>query len=340
MKNKQEMSIEELLPLYIEGNAMPNQSLLVEQWLAESEEHQKVYEQELALYRDMDVFLTMDHVDLDEAKNKVHRQIRKDKMRVWVARMERIAAVLFIPLLMLVVWQLIHFTHKSEPEQLMSVRTNPGMTTTTTLPDGTVVTLNANSELTYPARFTGDRRELTLVGEAYFSVTKDAEHPFVVSTTKGSAIKVYGTKFNLEAYPDQKTVSAILEEGIISMIYKDKQNHECERKILPGEKITYSALKGDVEVEKADVEVEKSWTDGSLIFKNTSIRNVLHTLSKRYDVNFEVETPRVYEYSFTGTLEKQRLDRVLEILNMSSGIKFRYKKDMDIHQNKQTIEVY
>lgn len=337
--NKRDMSIEELLPLYIEGSVTPELSLLVEQWLAESEEHQKVYEQELALYRDMDVLLTMDSVDQDEAKSKVHQQIRKDKIRVWMGRIERIAAILFIPLLILVVWQLSLLT-QTEPEQLMSIRTNPGMTTTTTLPDGTVVTLNANSELTYPAKFTGDSRQLTLVGEAYFSVTKDAKHPFVVSTTNASAIKVYGTKFNLEAYPDQKTVSAILEEGVISMIYKDKQNHECERKILPGEKITYSSLSGDVEVEQTDVEVEKSWISGSLIFKNTSIRNVLHTLSKRYDVNFDVKNPRIYDFSFTGTLEKQRLDRVLEILNLSSGIKFRYKKNMDIQQSKQTIEVY
>ena len=76
---------------------------------------------------------------------------------------------------------------------MMEVKTSPGMTTSLTLPDGTIVYLNSESSLSYPSRFNGDFRRVTLSGEAYFEVAKDPEKNFILSTTHQSQIEVLGT---------------------------------------------------------------------------------------------------------------------------------------------------
>lgn len=337
--NNLDLNIEKLLPLYIEGKTNQEQSALVETWLSEHDSHREIYETEKALYRDMDSLCTMADMDVEKALGELHGKMRKAKILKLMRRLERIAAIMVIPLLMVVIGQMLMKHHADSPKML-TIRTYPGMTTTATLPDGTQVTLNSNSELSYPSEFSGDERRLALQGEAFFSVTKDSKHPFIVSTSKTTAVKVYGTKFNVEAYPNEENMTATLQEGSIAMIYKDKFQHECERKIEPGEKIIYSNSKKAVEVEKAEVDRAMAWISGKLIFRNTGIREVLATLSKRYDVDFEVKNRKVYSNAFTGTLERQRLERVLEILELSSDIKFKYKKNTDFNKSRQTIEVY
>lgn len=337
--NKQENNIENLLPLYIDGKTNQAESAMVESWLAEDESHREIYETEMALFRDTDSLYVIKDIDVEQALEATHNKMHKAKIRKLLHYMERVAAIMVVPLLIVVIAQFMMNNHAKTPS-LLTIRTNPGMTTVATLPDGTEVTLNSNSVLTYPAEFVGKERRLSLQGEAYFSVTKDAEHPFIVSIPNAAAIKVYGTKFNVEAYPDAPTITATLQEGSIAMLYKNKMQKDCEQKIVPGEKVVYSDFSKSVNVEKTDVEVAMSWTSGKLIFRNTSIEEVLNTLSKRYDVDFKVKNKKVYSNAFTGTLERQRLDRILEILALSSDIRFKYIKNPDISQGRQLIEVY
>lgn len=334
------MPMEDLLLRYIEGAAAPEQAARVERWLEEDAAHREILDREMSLYRDTDTLFTMDSVDVEEGLTAVHQRLRRNRLKVWIRRAERIAAVLFLPLLLLFLWQ-TGDNAGTEHIQMLTLRTAPGMTATTTLSDGTQVTLNSNSVLSYPDRFHGGERRLSLTGEAYFSVAKDAEHPFIVTTAaEDAAVKVYGTKFNMEAYPGQKTLTATLEEGSIALLYKDNHCHGRERRIAPGEKIVYDNARRTVAVAAADVDVVTAWTADKLIFRTTSIRDVLQTLSKRYEVNFIVKNKTVYRNSFTGTLEKQRLERVLEILELSSNIRFRYAKNRNMNEVRQTIEVY
>ena len=173
--NKQETNIENLLPLYIDGKTNQAESALVETWLAEDESHREIYEAEMALFRDTESLFVMKDIDVDQALEATHAKMRKAKIRKLLHYMERVAAIMVVPLLIVVIAQFLMNNHAKTPS-LLTIRTNPGMTTVATLPDGTEVTLNSNSVLTYPAEFVGKERRLSLQGEAYFSVTKDAEH--------------------------------------------------------------------------------------------------------------------------------------------------------------------
>ena len=145
-KNK----IDELLPRYCEGQVTEEERLLVETWMNESEENRRVAKQIHSLYLATDTIHVMKKVDTEKALSRVKGRITGRKKTMWWEWAQRAAAVLFIPLLVV---QLVHYWGGDEQElaQMLEVKTNPGMTTSLTLSDGTVVFLNSESRLTYPS---------------------------------------------------------------------------------------------------------------------------------------------------------------------------------------------
>lgn len=161
-------TIEELLPRYCEGLATEEERLQVEMWMDESEENRRMAKQIHALYLATDTVHIMTKVDTEKALTKVKSRMTGNRQRktTWWEWAQRAAAVLFIPLLVTLMVQ--HWGgSEQELTQMMEVKTNPGMMTSLTLPDGTLVFLNSESTLSYPSRFDSDTRNVTLQGEAY-----------------------------------------------------------------------------------------------------------------------------------------------------------------------------
>lgn len=85
-------------------------------------------------------------------------------------------------------------------------------------------------------------------GEAYFEVTKNSRQPFMVRTPQKAVVKVYGTQFNVEAYADDKTITATLVEGSIAMAYENKKSNWTEQEIQPGQEIVYTAAQQQIKL--------------------------------------------------------------------------------------------
>lgn len=214
-------NIEELLPRFCEGMTTAAESRLVEEWIEQDESHRKIMNQIHALYLATDTLHVMKSVDTEKALRKVKGRMNKKRISWWEWT-QRIAAMLSIPLLIAVLWMYQDKDEQQEVAQMVEIKTNPGMTTSVVLPDNTVVYLNSESSLRYPSRFVGESREVELIGEAYFDVTKDEERRFVVSTAHQSQIEVYGTGFNVEAYAADGRISTTLVEGSVGFFFKDK----------------------------------------------------------------------------------------------------------------------
>lgn len=153
------------------------------------------------------------------------------------------------------------------------------------LADGTQVWLNAASSITYPTAFTGGNRSVTVTGEAYFEVAKDAGHPFIVSV--GSArITVLGTDFNVMAYPDEKLVKATLLEGSIKVSRADKQVI-----IAPGQQASFAAASGDIQVKEVQADQAIAWVHGKLSLNNLGVEEIMRQISRWYDVDVEFTGP-------------------------------------------------
>ena len=333
-------TIEELLPRYCEGVATEEERLQVEMWMSESDENRRMAKQIHALYLATDTVNVMKKVDTEKALLKVKSRMsgNRHKGTMWWQWAQRAAAILFIPLLVTLMLQYWGGNEK-ELAQIIEVKTNPGMMTSLTLPDGTLVYLNSESTLSYPSRFDNDTRNVTLQGEAYFEVAKNPEKKFIVSTSHQSQIEVLGTHFNVEAYEKEDRISATLVEGKIGFIYK---SNDVSKKVLmdPGQKLVYDSKDNKVQLYATSGESEIAWKEGKIIFRNTPLEEGLRMLEKRYNVEFIIKNDRLKGDSFTGTFTNQRLERILEYFQLSSQIRWRHLDSSNIKDEKSKIEIY
>lgn len=312
--------ISELLPAYFDGRVSPMQRKAVEEWIAASEENRRVYEDALDVYMDMRALDMMKSVDVEKAVKRVNRRISKRRFGIWMW-IQRIAAVLTIPLLVATLWlaigdrQEIHGT-----VSVCEICTSRGMTGKVILPDSSVVILNAGSSLSYPSEFSGGSRDVMLNGEAYFEVRKDERRPFNVQTPDGNTIRVYGTRFNLDSYSGDECV-ATLQSGSIGYIFDGNRK---ERVLKPGEQLTHNPATGKVSIAKTDTDAATAWKDNRILLDKTSLRHILKVLERKYGVEFIIDNPDINDYTFSGSpITIKGLEYVLETLRISSGIEWR-----------------
>ncbi|MET0394409.1 MAG: FecR domain-containing protein, partial [Chitinophagaceae bacterium] len=200
---------------------------------------------------------------------------------------------------------------EAAPETLFNTMTTPkGGQYKLLLPDGTAVWLNAASSITYPAAFSGARRLVTITGEAYFEVAKDASQPFLVRTG-ATEVEVLGTHFNINSYDDEPAMAATLLEGSVRVTYGPHQSM-----LKPGQQARVQQPSIRV-VNDVDVDQVVAWKNGFFQFDRTDIRTVMRQLSRWYDVEvvYEGEMPRD---RFGGRLPRDaRLSEVLRALEQT-----------------------
>lgn len=182
------------------------------------------------------------------------------------------------------------------------------------LSDGTVITLNADSKIHYPAQFSGEERRVLLEGEAFFDVAKDSLRPFVVKTN-GIDVRVLGTCFNLKAYPDENQ-QATLVRGVVEVLFD-------EQKIVlsPGEQVTRH--ENELSVERVDINSYIAWKNDRFVFENEPLEGVLKKLERWYNIDVFIQNPSLKEMRFTGKLPKyENINQVLNILALTTRVKF------------------
>ena len=200
---------------------------------------------------------------------------------------------------------------------------------TVVLADGTRVHLNAGSKLIYPAQFAGKRRMVILEGEAYFEVTKDEEHPFVVRTHLGE-VTVLGTAFNLNAYRDASVCYTTLVYGKVSFSTPEDKTIT----LLPGEQAVISAS----ELSKRSVNVDEyvGWVNGVYSFNNRTLGEIMQTFERWYDIQVYYETPDLRDIAYSGSVERYRaINTFLDALELTGDIYYKINgKRILIYKNE------
>lgn len=194
-----------------------------------------------------------------------------------------------------------------------------GMTKQLTLSDGTRIWLNAESSLKYPDTFEGKaQREVYLEGEAYFEVSKNPQHPFLVKTT-AIETQVLGTSFNIKAY-SKKDVQVTLLEGSI----KVSDKHHNNILLKPGEHTNEKLHKSQVE----NVSQYRAWTTGSFYFDNTELIEIMRELGRWYNIDIVfTNKPIMTERLHFQADRSCSLQEVLELLNSMQKIKAQIEND-------------
>jgi hypothetical protein len=197
------------------------------------------------------------------------------------------------------------------------------------LSDGTKVHLNAMSSLKFPVQFSGKTRNVELSGEAYFDVTKDSEHPFVVNVS-GTRVEVLGTSFNVKAYEENEEIVTTLVEGSVKV---QSSGYKGESILLePGQQATVDEKTGEMDMCEVDVALFTSWREGIFLFKNQRMEDIMIELARWYDLKVFYNNASVKEYRFGGHFN--RSSEISSIMEM-----FELTRKVDVKLNEKTIVI-
>lgn len=313
----------------------------VESWMEASEENRELARQIYWLCYAGDTLRTMRSVDTDKALSNVNRRIAKVRRRNLAARINRIAALLLLPVAAIALWALCGNSPSKEPVQYVELRTTSGMVSTITLPDSSKVWLNSNSYLRYPVRFEGERR-VELIGEGYFKVSKDESKRFVVDT-RTVDVEVMGTEFNIDAYDTEgRDVRTTLINGSINMTFVDNDNRHHLVKVYPGQRVTVDPQSKEWSIKRVNTSGAESWKEGRIVFDKTPLADALRMIENRFNIEFVVKNRKYYEHNFTGMFTDQRLDIILEHFKRSSNMRFKTRDTYGMNnvKGREVIEIY
>ena len=188
-----------------------------------------------------------------------------------------------------------------------------------TLSDGTKVWLNSDSKLTYPINFNDSTREITISGEAYFSV-RHSDVPFIVKTGRGD-ITVLGTEFNVNNYPGSREAVTTLVNGKIAYLAPDE-----EKFILsPNQQIAIKQ-NGQKEVKNVDTRYAASWKNGMFLFQEMRLEDIMSQLERWYDIHVSYSEEKAKDLHFSGDLSRfKHIGTFIEMFEKSSDVKIRIR---------------
>lgn len=206
-----------------------------------------------------------------------------------------------------------------------------GRTSEILLPDGTKVFLNAGSRLAYPDLFTGDTREVLLLGEAYFEVKHDSKHPFVVQVND-LRIKDLGTRFNVSAYPVDGQVETVLTEGKVSIKQNNSGFFAKTTDLIPGQMASFDRQTNQISVKSVDVDDYILWTQGLMKFQSVNLSRIVKNLERFYNIQFRFEDASLGALKISGKLElKEDKNEVVARIARTASVRI-IKKGEDIYE--------
>ena len=258
--------------------------------------------------------------------DRIHSEIdRRSRRRRWSMAVLKVAAAI-IPLIALgLIWAELDSrlggSVFSAPE-IVSEAAQPGERKVLIFQDGTKVYLNAGAVITYPRSWRLDRRRVSLEGEAYFEVAHNRKRPFTVDVFN-TKVKVYGTSFNVNAYPEDSTISVALIGGSVAF-EADGREHLMK----PSQLLTYNRSDGSVSlVEVSHPDNYTLWTANVINFRDNTLENVMEVLGRWYDVSFDVEDRSLLSRRFTFRTTQLPLRSLLDEMEYISDLKFELEND-------------
>ncbi len=197
------------------------------------------------------------------------------------------------------------------------------------LSDGSKIFLNAGSSLRYPDQFSGKKREIFLTGEAYFEVASDSSHPFIVHTPD-VVIRVLGTSFNVNAYPDGKWVKTTLVQGRVEAKCGDNSFI-----MQPGTQVAYNKETQEAKCFPVNTQQYISWKNGYYDFEDMPLGELMQIFTRWYNIKLEFAKSELKEIKFSGRLKRyDDLRPLFKMLEYTRDIRFIIREDKIIIQEK------
>lgn len=307
--------IDILISRYLMGNASSQEIEELFNWIKSSDENKRYFHRQQDIWAVLNPAMDIDDVNTDSAERRVLRKTgiaanRRSFFKRFMFFWSRIAAVALLPLIAFIGFLILRTMDGAPALDDVTITTAFGSMSTTNLPDGSAVWLNANSSLTYSPDMNSGTRDVFLHGEAYFEVRSDAAHPFNVHTPY-ITVTAKGTEFNVNAY--DSTASVTLVNGRVDVEVDDHSLH-----LNPGEHLAITDGKPVIN-DNIDTAKYCCWRNGMLIFEDESLLNICNRLQQMYDVEFDI-APELRTRTFRMILNGENISDIVRFFEMSAPV--------------------
>lgn len=267
-------------------------------------------------------FVSKEKVDFEWKKLETKIQTKKAKTKSKLIYLKPLSIAASILLLISVGFYFKNtytkITHKTNYGEILNIK----------LLDGSNVSLNSNSSLSY---YKNESRKVWLTGEAFFQVDKKVttNAKFWVLTNDLS-VEVYGTSFNVNT--QKKKTSVFLEEGEIWL----KLKNGGDKKMIPGNYISYSSTKKEI-IEDLNIfnsTLKTSWKDGSLLFENLSLEKAMEKIEESYGYSIVFKDEKTKKTLITGAVPTTNIDICIKAIEKSVDVIIE-KKDNNLIISKK-----
>ena len=327
----QDPNIDDLLAKYLADETDNHEADTISKWRGASEENQKSFEHSKLVFEGLVSLKNQKVVDIDAAweklgidKNRVIETIDIQEINPviklnWLNNFLKIAAVLVV---LFGLWFVAAKQFTTPQNDVLSFKTG-NTSAEKILHDGTKISLNKNSSITYPATFEGNTREIILVGEAFFEVHHDATHPFIIHT-QGTDIRVLGTSFNVKAYNVQVQVS--VKTGRVRFSKNDLD--VILEKGQKGELLANAntIIKSETEEQKVVLMTKKF----SFKFENTSMENIAEKLNQTFGKKITFSNDKIKNCKLTASFQDEDLENIINVIAETFNLKVDIQKDLII----------
>jgi len=329
----------EIFERYIQNQATSDEIKRLSLWIKNNQEISLWLEQQIMMssssidadiqirmLRNIEAEIDNKGREIDETQNPNRFQLNK-----WL----RVAAMFILPLLTAAGMYFFMSPNQASKAPLV-VAVERGQKANITLPDGSKVWLNSQSKLTYSDNFNIKKRELQLDGEAYFEVAHNLKKPFIVYSND-IAVEALGTAFSVKAYNEDNLISSILMRGKVRVTTPDG-----EAVLLPNDRILYDKTTRKKNLSSVTNATDfTGWIHNELRFENESLSEIAKSIQRVYNVEIIFKSENLKNQRYTGTINNNSLESVLNILALTSPISFQIdKQKVMLFENKDTKDKY
>jgi len=251
------------------------------------------------------------------------RQYKGTSVKYNIRRITNIAAIV-LPFILLFT---LYLFLKPNNINTYEIFADKGQKASLILPEGSKITMNSNSRITYNSHYNQKERRVTLKGEAFFKVVHNAEKPFIVQCEEVN-IMVLGTTFGIKAYEDENNISVVLNSGKIQLV---TPNEKIE--MSPNDRIIYNRTTHQTSLEKVNAQDYTDWSKNRLRFENETLDIIMKAISRMHNINIILDDSDIKNQRFTGTIDNTNIESAMHAITLTSSISYKLK-DGVIHLYK------
>lgn len=308
----------ELISKYLSGNADTGEIRSLEEWVKASEINRKQFN----AFRKAWMIVGLSHdqktVDIDKEwrifKTKVKPEGNQNIRRLETGKKINLRSIARYAAVFLLVFAstfgLYKFLNTDKPTIILTQKS----IITDNLPDGSHITLNQYSEISYSLSAKSKTREVALKGEAFFDIRSDANRAFMVRADD-ITIEVLGTEFYIDARKDQPLITVIVSSGSVSV-----KSQTDEIKLVDGEVGFYDRNSRNLKKSQNTDSNYLSWKTGTLIFEKSDLESVVFDLNRKFDTNIKIENPEIRSCKITARFTNKSLDAILKIIEQTLNV--------------------